>query len=137
MSWDIFVQDIPPTAQCVDDIPGDFKPRPLGLRPDILRRIQEVVPNVDFSDPAWGTFDAPDFSVEFNMGPDGEIDGFAMHIRGGDRAAGFVADVLGRCGWRAFDPASESGLFDPDTAIASLRRWREYRDHVLRGDNTG
>ena len=137
MSWDLFVQDIPSTAQHVDDIPRDFRPRALGLRSDILRRIQEVVPDADFSDPAWGTFEGPDFSVEFNMGGDGSVDGFAMHVRGGDAAAGFVADVLARCGWRAFDPGAESGIFDPATAAASLQRWRNYRDHVLRRDSAG
>lgn len=137
MSWDIFVQDIPPTAQRVDGIPSDFDPQPLGQRRAILRRIQEVVPAADFSDPSWGTFDGPDFSVEFNMGDDGNVDGFAMHVRGGDLAAGFVADLLGRCGWRAFDPASASGIFDPAASIESLQRWRRYRDHVLRTDNAG
>jgi len=137
MSWDIFVQDIPPAARSVDEIPADFAPEPLGLRREILRRIQEVVPTADFSDPSWGTFDGPDFSVEFNIGDDGNVDGFAMHIRGGDSAAGFVADLLSRCGWRAFDPASASGIFDPVAATESLKRWRAYRDHVLRTDNAG
>jgi hypothetical protein len=134
MSWDIFVQDIPPTAQSVDEIPADFKPQPLGLRSDILRRIREVVPTADFSDPSWGTFDGPDFSVEFNIGDDGDVDGFAMHVRGGDAAAGFVADLLSRCGWRAFDPSSVSGIFDTALALENLARWRKYRDHVIRDD---
>jgi len=137
MSWDIFVQDIPPTAQNVDDIPQDFAPQPLGLRADILRRIQAVVPDADFSDPSWGTFEGPGFSVEFNIGNESTVDGLALHIRGGDTAAGFVADFLLQCGWRAFDPASESGIFDPATALQSLQRWREYRDHVLRSDDAG
>jgi hypothetical protein len=135
MSWDIFVQDIPPTAQNVGDIPPDFAPQPLGLRADIVRRIQAVVPDADFCDPSWGTFEGPDFSVEFNIGNDSTVDGVALHIRGGDTAAGFVADLLLRCGWRASDPASESGILDPATAIQSLQRWRAYRDHVPRSDN--
>ncbi len=137
MSWDIFVQDIPPNAHSVDEIPPDFVPQRLGLRPEILRRIQEVVPTADFSDPSWGTFDGPDFSVEFNIGDDGDVGGFAMHVRGGDAAAGFVAELLSRCGWRAFDPASESGIFEPARALESLTRWRDYRDRVLRTDNAG
>ena len=137
MSWDLFVQDIPSSAHGVGDIPEDCKPRALGVRAEIIRRILEVVPTADFSDPSWGTFEAPDFSVEFNMGGEDTIDCFALHIRGGDTAAGFVADLLVRCGWRAFDPASESGIFDPATAIASLQRWRAYRDHVIRPDDGG
>jgi len=137
MSWDIFVRDIPPTAQSVDDIPDDFVPRPLGSRAEIIHLIGEVVPGVDFSDPSWGTFEGPDFSVEFNIGAAGVVDCLALHVRGGDAAAGLVADLLLRCGWRAFDPSSESGIFDPGTAVQSLQRWRAYRDHVVRSDNAG
>ena len=137
MSWDLFVHGMAPSAHGAGDDPSGFEPRPLGLRADIIRRIQQVVPAADFSDPSWGTFEAPDFSVEFNMGDDGPIDCFALHVRGGDMAAGFVADPLARCGWRALDPASDSGMFDPATALASLRRWRAYRDHVIPGDTAG
>lgn len=136
MSWDIFVQDIPSAARRIDDIPSDFQPQPLASRSEILRRLKEIVPDADFSDPAWVTFDGPDFSVEFNIGDDGDVDGFAMHIRGGDAAAGFVADVLTRGGWRAFDPASESGIFDPATAAEGLRRWRKFRDHATKQTGT-
>src|SRR4051812_22324668 len=110
MSWDIFVQDIPDTALSVDDIPPDFKPRPLGPRTYILRRIQDLIPDADFSDPCRGTFAGPGFSVEFNIGDALEIDSFALHVRGGDSAVGFVADFLLRGGWRAFDPSSASGI---------------------------
>jgi hypothetical protein len=137
MSWDIFVQDIPATANSGDDIPDDFAPLSLGPRSDVIRRILEVVPGADFSDPSWGTFEGPDFSVEFNMGNDTNVEAFAMHVRGGDAAAGFVADLLTRCGWRAFDSASKSGIFDPAQAIESLRRWREYRNQIARSENAG
>ena len=66
MSWDIFVQDIPDEARAVRDIPDDFEPRPLGSRTEVIRRIPEVVPTADFSDPSWGTVEGPDFSIELN-----------------------------------------------------------------------
>ena len=135
MSWDIFVQDIPATAKSGNDIPADFAPLPLGPRSEVIGRIQQVVPDADFSDPSWGIFEGPDCSVEFNIGSDTNVESFAMHIRGGDAAAGFVADLLSRCGWRAFDTASESGIFDPANALESLQRWREYRNRVIRSDN--
>jgi hypothetical protein len=137
MSWDIFIHDIPPTARCIADIPADFAPQPIGVRAEVLRRIQEVVPGATFSDPSWGTFDGPGFSVEFNVGDESAVDCVALHIRGADAAAGFVADLLLRCGWRAFDPASESGIFDPATALESLQRWRRYRDHAVRPNAAG
>ena len=137
MSWDIFVQDIPVGAQTVDDVPDDFKPRPLGSRAEVLRRIREVVPNADFTDPSWGTFEGPGFSVEFNIGGADEVESFVMHVRGSDGAAGFVADLLIRCGWRAFDTATGTGIFDPTTALESLQSWMAYRERVVKSHDAG
>lgn len=131
MSWDLFVQDIPEDARAVGDIPDDFEPRPLGSRSDVVRRILELVPGADASDPSLVIVDGPGFSIECNIGDDEEVASFALHVRGGDAAAGLVSDLLIRNSWRAFDPSSESGIFDPASAADSLRKWRAYRDRVL------
>ena len=132
MSWDIFVQDIPTNARTLSDIPAAFSPSPLCERAVLIRRIQELVPAADFADPTWGCFDTPSFSVEFNLGEDELIRSFALHVRGDESAAAFVSELLSHLGFRAFDPLSSSGLFEPGSvAEASVRRWREYRDHVV------
>jgi hypothetical protein len=131
VSWDIFVQDIPASAESASDIPDDFRPRPLGNRRDVIRRILEVDPTAVFDDPSWGTFSGDGFSVEFNMGTEEALASFALHVRGGSVAAGLAVDLLTRCGWRALDPQSPSGIFDPDRALESLAAWRAYRDRVL------
>ena len=59
MSWDIFVQDIPPLARSVKEIRDDFHPRPIGERLDLVARIPEVVPNADFSSPTWESIEGP------------------------------------------------------------------------------
>ena len=132
MSWDIFVQDIPPNIRTVADIPDTFQPHPLCERAELIRRIKEFAPAVDFADPSWGALEAPTFSVEFNLGDQEVVQSFALHVRGADAAAGFVAELLTHLGFRAFDPQSESGLFEAGkVAEASLRRWREYRNRVI------
>jgi hypothetical protein len=137
MSWDIFVQDIPKNARAVSDIPDDFEPRPLGPRSEVIRRILEVVPNADASDPSWVTIEGPDYSIECNIGDDEEVTSFVLHVRGGDVAAGLVSDLLSRSSWRAFDSASESGLFDPASAVDSFGKWRAYRDRILGSNEAG
>src|SRR2546426_694547 len=120
MSWDIWVQDIPEGTQSPADIPDDFQPKPLGKRSDIITRIREAVPSADFSDPTWGKIDGPGFSIEVGMSGD-------------DLAAHVVADILQHLGFRAFDPSSESGIFCIGADAADgLRRWRAYRNTVLR-----
>src|SRR5262245_31301564 len=104
MSWDIYVQDIPPSVKSVSEMPDDFEPRPLGKRDDIISRIREVVPNADFTSPSWGLIVGPDFSIEISIGDLEQVDGFAFHVRGGDLAAFVVADILCHLGLRAFDP---------------------------------
>jgi len=130
MSWDIFVQDIPPSARRTEDIPHDFDPAPLGVRADIIRSICEVVPSANFEDPAWGTIDGPDFSIEVNLGNEPVVDGFAFHVRGSGDAVAVISDILEHLGVRALDPGSESGLFEPRAARESFERWRTYRDQI-------
>jgi hypothetical protein len=132
VSWDIYVQDIPPSVKSVSEMPADFAPRPLGRRSDIIARIREVVPNADFTSPAWGLIDGPDFSIEVSMRDMDPVNSFAFHVRGGDLAAFVVADILRHLGFRAFDPSSPSGIFELDgDPTAGLRRWRHYRDSII------
>ena len=131
MSWDIFVQDLPPDAATVADIPDDFEPAPLMERSALIERIRGVVSEADFGDPAWGRIEGPGFSIEVNIGNEDPVRGFAFHVRGGDLAVGIVADVLERLGLRALDPGSGSGFFERGAAVASLTAWRDYRSRVL------
>ena len=132
MSWDIFVMDLPADAATMDDIPQDFEGRVLMSRWALIEGIKQVVPDADFSDPTWGHIDGPDYSIEVNVGDDDPLTGFAFHVRGdGDTAAGIVAAILRHFGLRAVDSSSDTGLFDPESAVESLRHWRAYRDHVV------
>jgi len=132
MSWDIFVQDLPASAQLVADIPDDFVPKSLGDRAAIISKIRQIAPMVNFSDPNWGTIDGEDFSIEVNIGHGDPVHGFALHIRGGDLAAFVVADILDCLGLRAIDSGT-GGIFQPNGLEAGLRRWRAYRDRICNG----
>ena len=134
MSWDIFVQDLPPDAGSVDDIPKDFRPKPLGPRSEIIAKIREVVPNADFSDPSWGDIEGPDWSIEVNLGTSEVCDDFALHVRGHEGAVPVVLNILNRLGLRALDPSSDSGLFDPARALESFGAWRRYADGIGKRD---
>jgi len=136
MSWDIFVQDIPREFTSVSVIPDDFDPKPIGSRTEIIEKICEVVPNVDFTNPTWGLIHGDGYSIEVNIGDEDPLMSFAFHIRGGDQAAFVIADILDRLNLRAFDPQSDSGIFSLANGVESLRKWRAYRDRVV-GDKTG
>ncbi|MEM7308692.1 MAG: hypothetical protein AAF682_18560 [Planctomycetota bacterium] len=134
MSWDIFVQDLPPNARSTSDIPDDFEPRAIGARAAIIESIRAAIPGADFSDPEWGKIDGPGYSIEVNLGPDGPSEGFALHVRGGDAATFVVHEILATLGLRALDGSSETGFFSlAEGSLEGLARWREYRDRALRG----
>ena len=134
MSYDIFVQDLPESANTVDEIPADFVPSPLGPRQLIIEKILDVVPMAVFSDPTWGTINSDDWSIEINIGEQDPCTSFAFHVRGGSEAIGAIAAILERLGFRALD-TSESGIFSADQAsIESFSKWRKYRMQVV-GDN--
>jgi hypothetical protein len=132
MSWDIFVQDIPREANSPADIPDNFKPKPVGLRSDVIGKIGAVVPDVDFSDPSLGIFDGPGFSIEIDLGKEELLDGFVFHVRGGDLAAFVIADILEQLDLRAFDPNSATGMFAiTQDGSDGQKKWRAYRDQIL------
>lgn len=133
MSWDVFVQDIPPHAASLDDIPDDFEPQPLGPRSRIVAAIVRIAPFADVSDPSWLRIDGHGVDLEVSLGDDDPVEEFAFHVRGGDASAGFIAAVLKELGLRAIDGESETGLFDERTAAASLERWKSFRDAATRG----
>ena len=135
MSWDIFVQDIPVEVQSVSDIPEDFRPAPIASRTHVLEAIQAAAPFADFADPTWIHIDAPEVCIEVSVPQDEPLMRFAFHIHGGEHSAAIVADVLGRLDVRAFDTASETGIFDLSRASESLHRWHEYRTRVLPSPN--
>lgn len=135
MSWDIFVQDLPGEARSIADIPRDFRPKPLGSRSEIITKIKEICPLAAFSsDSGWGSISGPGLAIDVNVGDEEPVMCVAFHVYGGEAAPGVVADMLDGLGLRGLDCGgdSETGFFDREAAEGSFRRWREYRDHVLR-----
>jgi len=128
---DIFIQDLPPDAKRIEDIPSDFKAQPLGSRSLIIEKIRRAVPKADFSDPAWGKIYLPGCHIEVNLGESDNVDGVALHVRGDDSAPGVVAAIVDALGLRALDPAADNGFFDRQRAEESFRR--AYRDQALGG----
>jgi hypothetical protein len=131
VSWDIFVQDFPPFARTVSDIPNNFKPAGIGSRNHLIAKINELIPGVDFSDPSWGIVDGEDWLIELNMGREEDCKSFAFHVRGGDGAICVVAAILEHLALRAIDGHSGDFFTSSAEALESFRRWRAYRNHVM------
>jgi hypothetical protein len=131
MSFDVFVQDLPPDARTIADIPDDFTPRPMGRRADIVAGILRAAPATDFSDPTWGHIDGPGYSIEVNIGPEDPLQSFAFHVRGGDEALLVVASILAELRFRALAPGTESGFFELSELGIASSAWQAYRRQVV------
>lgn len=128
MSYDIFVQDIPESANTIEDIPDDFTPLKIGSRSEIISSILEIVPEADFSDPTWGTIESESFSIEINLGEDEILNSFAFHVRGDKTALTIISAILNHLDLRAFD---SDGIFNPKRSPESFKNWKEYRDFII------
>ena len=129
MSWDVFIQDLPPEARSVRDVPDEFEPRPLGSRAEVAGRIRAAFPDADFTDPTWGRLQREGYSIDISMGDDDEVSGITLHVRGSDDAVGAVVKLIDTVGGRALDSWTGE-LFDQAIALHSIRRWRAYLEEI-------
>ncbi|HSP17510.1 MAG TPA: hypothetical protein VLV78_22385 [Thermoanaerobaculia bacterium] len=125
MSWDIFIQQFPDGARTVSEIPDTFTAGPIGRRSDLIAKIRSVLPDADFTDPAWGVLDGHDYTIEFGLGDEDPLYGITLHVRGSDAVLPSVTKVIDALGLRAIDSWTGE-FFDPGVAAHSLARWRNY-----------
>jgi hypothetical protein len=114
VSRDIFVQDIPKGVVSVEEIPDDWMPQPLPFgHAEVVEAVRELAPGADTSDPEWMHVTLPGLDVEVNVADESPLESFALHVRAADRSAAdaFIGRLLERLGARAFDPESETGIF--------------------------
>lgn len=126
------MQDLPDGIRTIQDISNDFVPQSLGNPKDLIERIRNIFPEIDFTDPSCGKLDGEGFSIEINIGDEELVGSFALHIRGDDRAPYVVHHLLANLHLRALDPSSVTGIFSLEEGSAEgFARWEAYRSSVL------
>ncbi|WP_299680633.1 hypothetical protein [uncultured Tenacibaculum sp.] len=129
MSWDLFIQDWG-NVNSLDEIPDDFTPKPIGKRSEIINKMREVEPTIDFSDSSWGKLENDQFSIEFNMGDKEKLYGFTMHIRGNEMVIPCIANILSKLSLKAAD-GSNPNFFDVENSKNDIQKWITYRNKIL------
>jgi len=130
MSWDVMVNryDGPPPQ--VSQIPDGFRFPPMGDAGDVRRQVAAVLPNVDWSDPAWGMLDGEGYSIEFNLQAEGMVDGFMLHVRGGGDPVAAIVHLCKANRWVALDTSTGEFM---DLDAPSREGWDSFcafRDQV-------
>ena len=131
MSWDISVQRFGQTYAAVEEIPSDEKCLPLGSRSDVQAAISHIFPSTDWSDPAWGVFESPNGSIEFNLGTSEPNDGFMLHVRANDQIVPSIVELCHSNHWQALDCSSGEFLEQSTEPAAGLNSWSAYRNQVV------
>ncbi|RKN81035.1 hypothetical protein [Ulvibacterium marinum] len=129
MSWDLYVQDWG-DFDSLEQIPGDFEPKPIGNRSELIDKIEVAEPTVDFTNPSWGLLENEFFSIEFNMGDSELSDGFVMHVRGNELAIPCIGNILDSLNLKAAD-GSTPEFFDVVKSKKNMKKWIDYRNSIL------
>ncbi len=133
MSWDIFIQDLP-AVKTIEEIPDDFRPKPIGDREEMIRRILEAVPFAERQDADWMFVRTAEVELSMNLSLEEatrELMCIAIHVHGGEHAAVCVAAIVRASGHRALDTGT-GGFFVVDAPDVGYAKWAAYRDHVMK-----
>lgn len=131
MSWDITVHRFGREYAALEDIPEDETCLPLGSRSQVQAAISQIFQGTDWSDPAWGMYDSPLGSVEFNLGESEMNDGFMLHVRATERVVAMIVDLCKANRWQALDCSSSEFLELSSDSVAGLKAWTAYRNRVV------
>lgn len=128
MSWDVIIFNLPDNVKTVLEL-TDESMTPLGSRDYILSVISSVFPQADLSDPTWVVLDGDDYSIEFSLGQDEQLETLMLHVRGDIEAINAIENFCKATGWRAFDSSVGEFIdFTDPNRDRGIKRWQEYRD---------
>jgi hypothetical protein len=130
MSWDVSIIKLSKRFGSVAEIPGSKGPLYLGGRTSVHAAVSRVFPGTDWTDPAWGTWDGPHGSIEFNLGEADDVDSFMLHVRAGPEVAPMIVALCISNDREGLDCSTGQFLeksFDP---AAGFRGWRDYVNQI-------
>ena len=131
MSWDILFCAAATPPPPVAEMPSDWRADVIGPTSEVRRKISEVIPDIDWSDPEWGLYDADGFSLEFNCAGAGPTDGFTVHVRGGGDALAVLLRIAARWGWYLLDTSQGEWIHHCEDPGKGWKGFQTYRDSVL------
>ncbi|MGD9127150.1 MAG: hypothetical protein PVH19_07195 [Planctomycetia bacterium] len=130
MSWDVLLFNFEGDPPNFEEVPDDFRPPSMGDAQAVREAIDKVVPNVDWSDPAWGIVEGNGWSIEFNHQENGDTDQVMLHVRGGGNPITTIVNLCKANNWSAFDLSTGEFI---DLSTPSEDGWvgfQAYRDKV-------
>ena len=131
MSWDILIMSSDGTPEDLNTVPSGWLPNPIGEVSVVREQINRAIDNVDWSVPAWGNYKHGGLSIEINLQEEGEVESFALHIRGQGDPIPVIATLCKQNGWVAIDYYDSRMIDFKGDALSRWKRFTDYRDDVL------
>lgn len=119
---------IPPP---VAEMPEDWKGEALGTCAEVRALISKAIPEVDWTDPAWGVVELGDASLEFNIGEGEPIDGIMIHARGDGGVVKVLFSLAEATGWFFLDCSEGEWFHHMANPDASWEAFRQFRDKIF------
>ena len=119
MSWDVMIFGGDP-----EQFTNEETAPSLGDAADVRTKISRSLPEVDWTDPAWGVLEGDGWSIEFNHKTDGIADELMLHVRGGGDPIGAIVKLCRDNGWVAYDTTADAVI---DLAAPWTRSWEEFQ----------
>jgi hypothetical protein len=132
MSWDISIMQFSRTYRSVAEIAENDKPLALGSRGSVHERVLLEFPGTNWAYPAWGIWDGPAGSLEFNLGNDDPPEGMMLHVRASSEVVNSIVRLCRTNGWQGIDCSSGEFIEQSKEPTRGVESWAAYRDQVVR-----
>ncbi len=132
MSWDIAIMKFTRPYGCAHDIPDDEPGLCLGSRKEVHARVNAGFPGTDWGDPAWGVWEAPFGSIEFNVGDEDPVGDLMLHVRASEAVVPLIVSLCLDNGWQGIDCSAGAFMERSLAPAQGLAMWTDHRDRVGR-----
>jgi hypothetical protein len=131
MSWDIMIyaSEVPPPP--VAEMTDEWRFQPLGPCREVRDKISKCLPEVDWSDPTWGTYEGDGFTLEFCISEPDICESIMVLVRGGGDAVAALLKLAQRWNWYFLDTAQGEWFHHCADCEAGWKAFQAYRDRVI------
>ncbi len=123
-NWDIVLMRMDASVSSVEVMSGNIE-APLGSRAEVLFFLEGMLPDANFSDPAHGTYHAPGYSFEFDLGDDDMVETLTIRLHGEDEALVLLQRICLLSGWRALNMSTGTFIDFSQSLSLICRRGRK------------
>lgn len=129
MSWDVFI-----SKEEVKNL-EDGNLTPISDVKTFVKNLNEIVPNIEYSEEQYGIYRDKNCSITFSVGDEDSdsVTHLMLYIRGeGDVPMSIIQSICNQFDCYAMDCSTGDQMNFDEVDKASFEAWRTYRDKIIR-----